>query len=246
MCTVSLVPNARGFFLAMNRDESTTRPAAIPPRVFELNDTRLIYPREPSGGTWISVNDSGVCLALVNWHLIERTPPGEPITRGEVVRNLATANSFSQIEEGLQRLPLSQMRPFRLIAVSNQERRVAEYRSDLNHVLTKYNGWTHRHWFSSGFDEVMAGRLRGRVCREAWNENGAGSLDWLRDLHASHVPEYGPFSICMHQPVAQTVSYTEVALMDRQVTVRYKPGPVCSLGNLQETNLSLAPTGALA
>src|SRR5262249_50968260 len=153
---------------------------------------------------------------LVNWHLIERDPSGEQITRGEVVKNLATAPSFSEIEEGLRSLPLSQMRPFRLMAISNQQHRVAEYQWDLEQISIDQYGWIRRHWFSSGYDEATAGRIRRQVCNEAWNQSGAGTLKWLRDLHASHLPERGPFSICMHQPFAETVSYTEVVVADRQ------------------------------
>src|SRR5438874_12701665 len=48
--------------------------AALPPEVVELERHHAIFPREPTGGTWISANDAGVCLALINWHRIERKP----------------------------------------------------------------------------------------------------------------------------------------------------------------------------
>jgi hypothetical protein len=63
-----------------NRDEKRDRVASLPPEVVELESHRAIFPREPTGGTWISVNDSGVCLALINWHRI-----AEPASGGQLL-----------------------------------------------------------------------------------------------------------------------------------------------------------------
>jgi Transport and Golgi organisation 2 len=242
MCTISFIPNARGFYLAMNRDELLTRVAGLPPTVFENNGYRVIYPREPSGGTWIAVNERGICLTLLNWHRVDCFPSGEIISRGEIVKSLALAGSLSEVEEKLPSLPLSHMRPFRLLVIANREQSVIEYRWNLQHVQHQRHSWSHRHWFSSGYDEARAEHVRGRVCREAWRQNGAGNLQWLRDLHATHLPEPGPFSICMHQAVAETVSYTEVTVGNEEVTMRYRPGPLCVSAQLHETRLSSGKT----
>jgi hypothetical protein len=237
MCTVSFIPTTRGFYLAMNRDERIAREAGLPPRMIAEKGCRALYPSEPSGGTWISVNEHGVCLALVNWHRVERVPPGELVSRGEVVKALATAGSLSGIDKNLRGLPLSQMRPFRLMAVANSEQRVGEYRWNLKKVSTRRYGWTRRHWFSSGYDEQKATRVRTRICQQAWRQDNAGSLKWLRELHASHLPERGPFSVCMHQAMANTVSYTEVAVENQAVIMIYKAGPACSAERIHEVIL---------
>jgi hypothetical protein len=49
----------------------------------------------------------------------------------------------------------------------------------------------------------------------------------LRALHASHLPQRGPFSICMHRPEATTVSYSEVVASAKRITLRYQPGAPC-------------------
>ena len=227
MCTVSFIPNAQGFHLAMNRDELLTRFAGLPPCVFEKDGYRAIYPREPSGGTWIAINERGICLTITNWHRVECVPPGSLVSRGEVVKSLALAASLSQVEEKLQGLPLSHMRPFRLFAIAGHEQSVMEYCWDVRRLQNHRRSWSRRHWFSSGYDEAMAERVRARVCEQAWRQSGAGSLNWLRDLHGTHLPEPGPFSICMHQAVAETVSYTEVILRGDEIRMRYQPGPPC-------------------
>jgi len=51
MGTVSFLPRAQGFYLAMNRDEQRERVASLPPDIVELKSHRAIFPREPTGGT---------------------------------------------------------------------------------------------------------------------------------------------------------------------------------------------------
>ncbi len=258
MCTISFVPKLRGFYLAMNRDEKFTRSTALPPAIVDLADRRAIFPREPEGGTWIAANDAGVCLALVNWHRIERQPVRSIASRGQVVRALAAKSSDEEIAAGLAALPLRQLRPFRLIAIIPSEQKVTEWRWDLQRLTRRNHEWRPQHWFSSGFDERKAERVRAGVCasfvaggvdpgkretsprRKQAGVNAAGySLNALRRLHRSHSPERGPFSICMHRPDAATVSYTEVAVSKRRATMRYKSGPCCSNKAMATKTISL-------
>src|SRR5436305_10724912 len=117
MCTISFVPKLRGFYLAMNRDEKFTRSAALPPAIVDLADRRAIFPREPEGGTWVAANDAGVCLALINWHRVAREPKHDVVSRGQVVRALASKSGSDEIADREGKLPLRKLRPFRLIAI---------------------------------------------------------------------------------------------------------------------------------
>jgi hypothetical protein len=228
MCTVSFLPNSRGFYVAMNRDEKRDRETARPPSIVDLRSRRAIFPSEQTGGTWIAVNDEAVCVALINWHRAEREPEGSIISRGRIVRKLAGASSIAEIAAALTALPLQKLRPFRLIAIVPGEKKVTEWRWNLKRLSTRKHPWRLRHWFSSGFDEAKAERQRSRACRSARERQNPGDLIWLRRLHRSHSPSRGPFSICMHRPDAATVSYTEVVVQDRQVIMCYKPGSPCS------------------
>ena len=90
----------------MNRDEKRNRSAALAPAVLKSDSRRAIFPPEPTGGTWISVNDAGVCLALINWHRIEREPRNDRLSRGLVVRELAGKSTANEIAAALRKLPL--------------------------------------------------------------------------------------------------------------------------------------------
>jgi hypothetical protein len=283
MCTVSFLPKSQGFYLAMNRDEKRDRFPGLAPAVVELGSHRAMFPRELTGGTWISANDSGVCLALINWHRIaepafggqllpktrnrpdaietrsswatqpvettgcpsgakrvDREPKKNTLSRGLVVKELAGKSTAKEIAAAVKKLPVRKLRPFRLIAILSRERRVIEWRWNLQRLAIRNHEWQRQHWFSSGFDERRAELERQRVCDAANDQQSAESLSWLRQLHRSHAPKRGAFSICMHRPDAATVSYTEVAVSKRRATMRYKPGPCCSNGANVTRTISLA------
>jgi Transport and Golgi organisation 2 len=240
MCTVSFIPNANGYRLGMNRDESRLRPVALRPEVRGTAGGFAIYPSEPGGGTWIGMNDSGLCLALINWYKVPTLPTRGTMSRGIVVKEMIRSPARKDLPGFLQELPLDQMPPFRLIAISLRESRVMEFRWDQTRVTPLCHRWAARHWFSSGLDEQQAEVTRAGVCRRAWNEPDAGEPGWLRRLHGSHVPERGGFSICMHREEARTVSYTEVEVRNASGTMRYHPGPLCgSNSKFSEKTLSI-------
>jgi Transport and Golgi organisation 2 len=80
MCTVSFLPKSQGFYVAMNRDEKLDRSTALTPVIGDIESRRVVFPREPSGGTWISANDAGLCLALINWHRV-----ADPASGGQLL-----------------------------------------------------------------------------------------------------------------------------------------------------------------
>ena len=148
----------------MNRDEKRDRFAALPPKIVEFENHRVFFPREPTGGTWISANDAGVCLALINWHRIKREPNNGVRTRGEVIRKLAGISTSDEISAAVKKLALRKLRPFRLIAIVSSENRVIEWRWNLNRLSIRKHSWEPHHWFSSSFDEATAEATRARVC----------------------------------------------------------------------------------
>jgi hypothetical protein len=240
MCTVSFLPKTHGFYLAMNRDEKLDRSTALAPRIIDIRSRRAVFPSEPTGGTWISVNEAGICLALINWHRAERQPKKDVVSRGEVVRTLASKSGADEIAGGVEELPLRKLRPFRLIAIVPSERSVTEWCWNLERWTMRNHKWRPQHWFSSGFDERRAELERQRICDAACTHQSTKNLNWLRQLHRSHAPRRGPFSICMHRRDASTVSYTEVAVSEKRATMRYKAGPCCSNESVVTKTISLA------
>jgi hypothetical protein len=227
MCTVSFVPQTHGFYLAMNRDESLKRPLANPPRIFWRTRRRTLYPTEPAGGSWIGINDRGLCLILINWYREDFSEKASMLSRGIVVPTLLAAANICDLSDCLAELPLKRLAPFRLIAISSAACQVRELRWNATGLVELDFDWKAHHWFSSGLDEAAVQHQRSLVCCEAWKKLNAGTLRWLRALHRSHAPTPGPFSICRHGSTAATVSYTEIVASRHEATMRYHPGLPC-------------------
>ena len=230
MCTVTFIARPKGYSLGMNRDEKLTRPAGLPPKETRMNGHTVISPSEPGGGTWIAVNDHGATLALINWYAITARVDGNSVSRGEVVRSGSPAISPDFADVALAGLPLKRINPFRLIGAFPVTGEIVEWRWDLETLVRMNRSWKSQQWISSGFDEPTAQRVRSKPFRRALRQPSVGSLDWLRRLHRSHTPQAGPFSTCMHRTDAATVSYTEVTVSSRRVSMRYHAGASCQIG----------------
>jgi len=229
MCTVTFIARRSGYCLGMNRDEKLTRHTGLPPTKKRLNGRVVVSPSEPGGGTWIALNDSGACLALINWYSAKRSVAHDPMSRGEVVKTVCAVDSHEVVDAKLHSLPLERINPFRLIGIFPGIKEIVEWRWNLKCLVRKKCPWKSQQWISSGFDEPTAHRVRGRTFFCALQKHSISRLDELRRLHGSHSPQRGPFSTCMHRTDAATVSYSEIAVSRRSANMRYLTGPPCRL-----------------
>jgi len=240
MCTLSFFPFQDGFHLLMNRDEQRSRPAALPPILHSCGKFRAVYAFERTGGTWIGCNETGLCFALINWYSRPQLDFHPAFSRGMIIPELLATESLQLAETHLRHLPLSRLNPFRLIAASAKEKVLHEFRSDAVSLEKVSFPWEKRHWFSSGHDEPQAMRERTETCSKTIYQPG-DPLTLLRNIHRSHAPKKGPFSICMHREDACTVSFTEITIKNRHSAISYYNGPPCEVATLP-TSLSLALT----
>lgn len=224
MCTLSFIPNSRGYIVAMNRDEQFSRARALAPEVFK----KAIYPREPSGGTWMAVNSDGLTLSVLNRN--ESGPlPVSLRSRGELIPALISAGSLAEVHRRLVEFELKNTLPFRLLAFSQSDHEVCEWRWGTGLGRLHYN-WEPHHWFSSGISDVEAEHIRSEVVAAAWKDRSAGGTHWLRNLHKSHEPHRGAFSICVHRNDASTVSYNQIEVDGTHAVFSYVAGSPCETG----------------
>jgi hypothetical protein len=227
MCTVSFVARPRGYAVAMNRDEQRSRYPGLPPQLRRDPRRWVLCPSEPGGGSWIALNEAGVALALINWYSVPQNQPAAAVSRGEVVNAVSDKDTAPLIEKRLEQLPLAQIKPFRLIGFFPGKQEIVQWQWDLKQLNRVQHDWQTQQWISSGFNEPEAQRVRSRTFAKALHHKNAGSLEWLRALHRSHVPKTGPFSTCMHREDAVTVSCTEIDVAAGEGTMIYRPGPPC-------------------
>jgi hypothetical protein len=226
MCTVSWLREPAGYQVFFNRDERRTRAPGLPPALGERSGVRWLAPLDGDQlGTWIGVNQHGLSLGLLNRY--EESPllgSGGPwVSRGRLVASLLDVTDLETLGQRLRDQALDRYQPFSLtvfapgapagiLAWDGAELR-REQVSTSGLVLT-----------SSGYDQAEAARVRAEIFA-ASAAAGPWTGERLEELHHSHRPERGPFSICMHRDDAATVSFTRLVVTERAVEIGYVPGP---------------------
>jgi len=219
----------------MNRDELFSRAVALPPKIFGKGAMEMVYPQEPSGGTWIACNGRGNLLALLNRNGNESPNLSEKHrTRGLAIPELIGLPDLTKTESHFQQMNLDGLFPFRLVGVFRKEKIVNEWQWDGTTKQFLRLCWARKHWFSSSLSDSLAEKERGRACEAAAGEPATGSTGWLRRLHRSHGPRPGPFSVCVHRQDAATVSYTEVRCGGTQISMGYLDGNPCLKNGFDE------------
>ncbi len=67
MCTVIYIPGKKQNIFVSLRDEDTSRPRALVPQLYKLNDRNYLAPKDSlAGGTWVGVNDLNHVIILLN------------------------------------------------------------------------------------------------------------------------------------------------------------------------------------
>jgi hypothetical protein len=220
MCTVSWIRELDGYHVFFNRDERRTRAQGIAPEPGERGEVKWLAPRDgESHGTWIGANLHGVTLAILNrWHESPVAGDGPWTSRGLLVRDLLDAGSLEEIAQRLEATDLKVYQPFTLTAFETGldvsvfawtgRGTVRDRVSETGMVLT-----------SSGYDQEAAMRRAELFARYA-----DPRPEQFEAVHASHEPERGPLSVCMHRPEAETVSFTRIDVDPERVVMTYVPG----------------------
>lgn len=240
MCTVSIIPipsmggdsapKTIGFRLVCNRDEQHHRADATAPRWREVGGVRAIWPTDgEAGGTWISANELGLVLCLLNMNPMPA--PGVPegtISRGKIIPGLAMLGGVEGVLAGVRGLELDRYAPFRLLAVEGGEgegARVVSASWDRRGLVVEEHRGGGVCLASSGLgDELARPRLElfeGMVV-------GGGMTPEAQDVfHAHRWPERPEVSVMMSRADARTVSVTHVEAAREggawRMRMRYRP-----------------------
>jgi hypothetical protein len=220
MCTVTWLYEDDGYQLFVNRDELHSRANAEPPRVFVRGGICYLAPRDSDrGGSWVSVNEDGVAVCLLNGAGVHSVGA---MSRGRLVADLATSRSQQEAALRLGRMDLQPYSPFTL-ALLEPGLRVSVLEWDGHLLRAMADSDSQMPLTSSSFDAAGARRARHAQFRKL---QPLTTLE-LFHFHASHNPAPGPYSACMHRDDASTVSFTHVRASREQVRMDYYSGPAC-------------------
>ncbi|SOE22495.1 Transport and Golgi organisation 2 [Spirosomataceae bacterium TFI 002] len=114
MCVLTYIPTGNdNYLLTNNRDESPTRPSALSPAQYLINEQAITFPKDPlGGGTWIAHNNEKSVVLLNGGHTIHTHKPPYRQSRGLVVLD------FFQFEtpiEFYEKFEFEGIEPFTLV-----------------------------------------------------------------------------------------------------------------------------------
>jgi uncharacterized protein with NRDE domain len=118
MCTVSFIPVNNTFFLTSNRDEKMLRKTALHPDVYTIKGSKVLYPRDAAGGTWISLHENGNAAVLLNGAFTKHiAQPPYRLSRGvifvAIIADEKPVAAFLNID-------LTNIEPFTIIIIENK------------------------------------------------------------------------------------------------------------------------------
>ena len=223
MCTITWKDDEVGYSVYCSRDERKTRQRAFPPRVHDGQGVTYIAPVDrDGGGTWISVNEAGVTLALLNFYP-QACPavPSDRRSRGLLLTDLAGVTRWAELTWRLSREPLSRYEPFRL----------AVFIPNASPMLCTWNG--HEHvtaslseddlpLTTSSFEDKAVAWYRRETFARYKAYSGQTDDSMLVAFHQSREPAKPAFSVCMERPDASTVSFTRVEVVALDIRMTYQ------------------------
>ena len=232
VCTVTWHDAGDGYQVFFNRDERRERKPALPPEIRRCGDTRVITPLDgEAGGTWIAVNEHGLCVCLVNgFAAAGRSAPDarrEYTTRGHLPLIAIEHSITSGVSPALHSLDLACFRPFVLVVFATGGAGLVARWSGVSLEIDDGRP-AEQPLVSSSFytDEVR--RNRTAVFHAlAGSHAGPDPTPMHLAFHRSHYPTAGPNSPCMHRPEASTVSFSHVQVDSKRLRFRYVPDSPC-------------------
>lgn len=238
MCTVTWIRERAGYALWFNRDERPSRGPERGPREEHIAGTAFLAPADTDhGGTWLAVNEYGLCLGLLNAY--DRGAPENGNgngrrSRGLLVRELAGSPSGEDVLARLARADLTLYAPFVLLCVEpGRDGDVARWNgmalatetADPSHPLV-----------SSGLEAEGVRRFRDELfaslCASQGASQGAShgapTPAVLENFMQSHDGGPSIHSPCMHAESASTRSQCRVRVTAELVELVHLPGPPCT------------------
>ena len=243
MCTVSWLRRPAGYVLLCNRDERHTRQPAASPRVGERHGISFIAPADGDhGGTWIGVNQFGLTLCLLNRYGDAHSRTATTFTsRGLLLTELLDCEGGQQTYERVEASDLEQFQPFTMtILTANEAALVLDWTG--RDCLVRQADESQTSLTSSSLQEPQIGERRReqfqKMLREAGNyDTVLDDTERLWQFHRSHLPERGPYSVCMHREDAATVSLSAVTVTREVIEFVYHPGSPCVTAAVERVSL---------
>tara|TARA_R100001377_G_scaffold5814_1_gene3268 strand:- start:546 stop:1253 length:708 start_codon:yes stop_codon:yes gene_type:complete len=234
MCTVSWLVDNNTYHVFFNRDEQRSRSMALSPQQFTINSTEALMPIDPDGnGTWISTNEFGLSLCLLNYYQGIK-PQGPLISRGLLVKALSAKKTIQEVHQALLQSTLNDYASFSLLTFGYDVHGqfVQQTWQWSGEQLTQIHLNSPFTSSSVEFEQVSTSRLA------LANQMPMKNVADLARYHQSHQPDKSHLSACMHRTDAKSVSLSHIHVDQQQSLFHYKGASPCSSEPFVTTELA--------
>lgn len=220
MCTVTIVPlENNGFVLTSNRDEAPER-VSLPPDFYTIDGTKLLFPKDKKGGTWIGVSENKRAICVLNGGFEKHNRKvSYRMSRGLVAKDFMVSKNVSGTVETYN---LYDIEPFTMIIVDwNASLKFYELVWDGKTKHFKQLPLEPRIWSSSTlYDEKMnQERLLWFTVFKTDNALKADSLLKFHKMAGNGNTDYG---VVMDRGFVKTTSITQIEKLGNILDMRYE------------------------
>jgi hypothetical protein len=211
-----------GVRIGCNRDESITRPAALPPQIRPIGSRFAILPIDPSsGGTWIAVHDAGLAFVLLNRNETPQKIRPELMSRGSIVPCLLHCCDLPSALALAKDLNGECFAPFKLVLANRHEFAVIEGGQEPTRVSDCGPLVQPVIFTSSGLGDRLVQGPRQELFEHWFRLDSSLSRQFA--FHRHSWPEQKHLSICMRRDDARTVSFSLIKLERARAELTYYP-----------------------
>ena len=220
MCTVTIVPKCNhDFVLTSNRDEAPDRVSLVP-NFYTINDTRVLFPKDKKGGTWIGVSEKNRVVCLLNGGFVKHQRQSNyRLSRGIVVNDFMISDDIVSTIEAYN---CEDIEPFTIV--------IADWNTILKFYELVWDGkckhfielplepriWSSATLYSEGMTKE----------RQQWFENFEAFNDLNSDsilkFHSTANRDNMDYDVVMNRDFVRTTSITQVEKRGYDVGMRYE------------------------
>lgn len=205
--------------MTSNRDEHISRPQSYEPKKEEINNCKVIFPKDPkAGGTWIAVNENGIGAVLLNGAFERHIPTGNYArSRGLVLLEIISSKTPYDY---LGTMDLNQIEPFTVILFDGKT--LIEFRWDGNIKHKKDLDVNKNHiWSSATLYSQEAIAHRRRLFNQFIAKNSAFNKDNIIDFHSNNHNDFENGFIINRDETLKTFSITQLVFDRNKVELNH-------------------------
>ena len=220
MCTVTIIPIGNDdFVLTTNRDEAPDRVSLVP-SFYTIEDTKLLFPKDRMGGTWIGASENNRVVCVLNGGFVkhERLSYYRK-SRGIVANDFMVSTNIVETVEGYD---FDDIEPFTIV--------IADWNNGLKFYELVWDG-NYKHFIELPLDSriwssstLYSERMQRE--RQQWFENFEAVYDLnpdsLLDFHKKTDAENMDYGIVMNRGFVKTTSITQVDKQGSVIGMRYE------------------------